>query len=65
MRTLTAPDAFARSAFERIIARRPTAAELSHCREFLQARTASATPIRVREALVTVLFNHNDFVTIR
>ena len=59
------PDAFARSAFERIIARRPTAAELSHCREFLQARTASSTPIRAREALVTVLFNHNDFVTIR
>ena len=59
------PDAFARSAFERIIARRPTAAELDHCREFLLARTANSTAIRAREALVTVLFNHNDFVTIR
>lgn len=59
------PDAFARSAFERILARRPTAEEMSHCREFLQARTENATAIRAREALVTVLFNHNDFVTIR
>ena len=59
------PDAFARSAFERIIARRPTAGEVKHCREFLEARTASSTAIRAREALVTVLFNHNDFVTIR
>ena len=57
--------AFARTAFEHILARHPRPDELKHCREFLETRTQSSTSARAREALVTVLFNHNDFVTIR
>jgi hypothetical protein len=57
--------AFARAAFEHILARHPKPDELEHCREFLETRTQSSTSARAREALVTVLFNHNDFVTIR
>jgi hypothetical protein len=57
--------AFARAAFEHILARHPKPDELKHCREFLETRTQSSTSARAREALVTVLFNHNDFVTIR
>jgi hypothetical protein len=58
-------DAFARTAFERILARHPKPDELKLCREFLDAQMQSSTSARAREALVTVLFNHNDFVTIR
>jgi len=58
-------DAFARAAFARILARHPKPDELKHCREFLETRTQSSSALRAREALVTVLFNHNDFVTIR
>ncbi len=82
------PDqAFVLSAFEQILGRNPTPAELSECRSFLksQAETlhdpakltaitggakavtpASTDPIqRARENLALVLYNHNDFVTIR
>jgi hypothetical protein len=55
-------DQFARAAFEQILSRHPKAEELKVCREFL-AKNAAAE--RARENLVTVLFNHNDFVTIR
>jgi hypothetical protein len=58
-------DAFAGAAFEHILARHPKPDELKLCREFLQTRTQNSTSTRAREALVTVLFNHNDFVTIR
>ena len=44
-------------------AREATAEELSACRQFLA--DAKTTPDRAREDLVVVLFNHNDFVTIR
>jgi hypothetical protein len=57
--------AFARAAFEHILARHPKPDELKHCREFLETRTPNSTSARAREALVTVLFNHSDFVTIR
>jgi hypothetical protein len=65
---------FVRVAFTRILARPPTREELRLCEDFLNGR-AALTPIsnspatrsatRSRENLVLVLFNHNDFVTIR
>jgi hypothetical protein len=80
-------DAFIERAFERVLGRRPVAAELAECRQFLRSQTAllarpegltsfsdgattavaaAADPAaRARENLVHVLFNHNDFVTIR
>ncbi len=66
--------AFTRAAFERILARRATDEEAAACSEFLQ-RNAKAAPAgdngklepreRARKRLVQVLFNHNDFITIR
>ena len=56
--------AFTRRAFQTILARRPSAAELKLCRDFLAAR-GPATPERTRQNLVNVLLNHNDFLTIR
>ncbi|MFM7071246.1 MAG: PSD1 and planctomycete cytochrome C domain-containing protein [Planctomycetota bacterium] len=73
-------------AFERVLGRRPTAAEIRECRDFLaeQSKAASqpAGPVfppgmpirrppaadpaqRAFEDLVHVLYNHNEFVTIR
>ena len=51
-------EAFVNAAFIRILAREPKADELTLCKEFL------ANGAR-RENLVMVLFNHNEFVTIR
>jgi Protein of unknown function (DUF1553) len=57
-------------AFQRILARRPTPEESCECQGFL-AGTVSAntntgkTFSRAAENLVLVLFNHNDFVTVR
>ena len=56
---------FARRAFVRILARQPVAEELRLCLEFLSIQTSLSTSVRSREALVTVLFNHHDFLTIR
>jgi len=56
---------FARRAFERILARHPKSEELKLCREFLEQRVKSSSADRAREQLVVVLFNHNDFVTVR
>ncbi len=69
--------AFVASAFERVLGRLPTAAERSECLAGL-ARLAAAfegeTPAgpavpgaeaRARAAILHVLLNHNDFVTIR
>jgi hypothetical protein len=58
-------EAFARRAFERILARHPGPEELKLCREFLETRLKNSSLERAQEALVTVLFNHNDFVTVR
>jgi hypothetical protein len=55
-------DAFIVAGFERILARPPTPEEASACRAFL---ADAKDPARGRENLVIVLFNHNDFVTIR
>jgi len=54
-------EAFVRSAFAQILARRPTAEETRLGREFLAATAKD----RARENLVLVLLNHNDFVTVR
>jgi hypothetical protein len=65
---------FVDSAFERILSRVPTEAERSECLSgllrlvsaFASEGTMTATPeTRARSALVHVLLNHNDFVTIR
>src|SRR5687767_3673778 len=55
---LPCDDTFIPAAFERILARAPTADELRLCSEFLNGDKS-------RENLILVLFNHSDFVTIR
>jgi hypothetical protein len=57
------PEAFVRQAYLRVLARRPSAAEMEACRAFLSDPAIAAA--RARENLVGVLFNHNDFVTVR
>jgi hypothetical protein len=57
-------------AFQRILARRPTDAERQSCVEFfgpapVSAEIAEKSFARAAENLVLVLFNHNDFVTVR
>ncbi len=52
--------AFVLSAFESVLSRRPSEAELKTCVEFLRESTPET-----RESLIRVLFNHNDFVAIR
>ena len=54
---------FIEAAFIRILCRAPTPKESAACAEFLQRRQAN--PQRARVHLVKVLFNHNDFVTVR
>jgi len=56
---------FIASAFHRVLARPATAKETETCRDFLAAQAKSSSKERSRENLVLVLFNHNDFVTIR
>jgi hypothetical protein len=54
-------EAFAEDAFLTILGRKPSAGEREECAAFLR----DAGPGGGREGLVRVLFNHNDFVTIR
>jgi hypothetical protein len=54
-------EAFVVTAFRHVLGRPPTADEARECETFLK----SAAPATARERLVHVLFNHNDFVTIR
>lgn len=59
---------FLDEAFLAILGREPKAEEARLCREFVGANESGddrASPLRARERLVTVLLNHNDFVTIR
>lgn len=56
-------EGFVRRAFLRVLARTATGEEVAACREFLN--DPKVTPERARENLIIVLFNHNDFVTIR
>ncbi len=66
--------AFVDSAFERILGRAPTEAERAECANGLvrlaeafavEAKNAAPPEARARSALVHVLLNHNDFVSIR
>jgi hypothetical protein len=54
-------DALVRLAFERLLTRQPTSAELDECLAFLKEQNG----VDARAALVHVLMNHNDFITIR
>lgn len=61
-------DAFIDEAFLAILGREPKAEEIALCREFVGENESGgdqASPLRARERLVTVLLNHNDFVTVR
>ena len=53
--------AFVQAAFRCVLGRPPTPAEADECVQFLVA----AEPVKSRERLIHVLFNHHDFVTIR
>ncbi len=60
--------AFTVAAFEQVLSRAPSAAELAECTTFLQERSSLAAPesaLRAREGLVHALMNHHEFVTIR
>jgi len=54
------PPAFVREAFRSILLREPSEAEQKECLAFLREH-----PETGQQRLLTVLFNHNDFVTIR
>jgi hypothetical protein len=56
-------EAFVRGAFLRVLARAASDEEVKACEAFLADPSHPAG--RGREDLITVLFNHNDFVTIR
>ena len=72
--TSATDEEFVRHVFQQVLARRPKREELQRCMEFLAATpkvqaiahsAAAPGPVRQRENLVLVLFNHNDFVTVR
>jgi len=58
---------FVNLAFERLLTRPPTPAELARCLEFLQrdAPASNDAMLRDRSSLIHALMNHNDFITIR
>ena len=56
---------FILAAYEQILTRRPTEEELAACRDFLAKESELAKADSARASLVHVLFNHNDFVTVR
>ena len=60
------PSAFIVAAHEQILGRGPTDSEKTLCIEFLTAMTEQTVDTaRLRESLVRVLLNHNDFLSIR
>jgi len=60
------PEAFIRKAFVRVLSRLASEDEVAACQAFwAQQLQELKDEGRVRESLVRVLFNHNDFVTIR
>jgi hypothetical protein len=57
---------FVTAAFERLLGRAPTAAELAASTQFVAEQQGHYnSEARARQSLVHVLVNHNDFVTIR
>ena len=64
--TGTTPEAFIKQAFLHVLSRPASAEEVEACQAFWTQQMAETKSVeRVRESLVRVLFNHNDFVTIR
>jgi Protein of unknown function (DUF1553)/Protein of unknown function (DUF1549)/Planctomycete cytochrome C len=59
-----ADSAFIAAVFARILGREATGEEAAECVRYLKPQPG-APASRLRESLVHVLFNHNDFVTIR
>ncbi|MSU35630.1 MAG: DUF1553 domain-containing protein [Pedosphaera sp.] len=64
------PDRAVGDAFRYVLARSPTAGELRECHCFLESQSQPVSPEagrsnRALENLALVLFNHNDFVTVR
>ena len=59
------PDEFVRRAYLRVLARDPKPEEAKLCAEFLTAEEHKTSGPRARQNLMLVLFNHNDFVTVR
>lgn len=61
--------AFISAAFEQILTRSPTEAELKACVSHLTPENPAdgmpADPARLRESLVRAILNHNDFIAIR
>jgi hypothetical protein len=57
---------FVTAAFERLLSRAPTAAELTASTQFVtEQQAAYSSEARAHQSLVHVLLNHNDFVSIR
>ena len=61
----TDPALFAREAIAAVLARPARDSEIKLCQDFLSTQERDAPPGRARENLILVLFNHNDFITIR
>jgi hypothetical protein len=59
------PDGFIDAAYRRVLARDPKPEEKRLCEGFLLSEEKKSSRARARQNLVLVLFNHNDFVTIR
>lgn len=62
---LAAEKDFVGAAYRKVLAREPKPEEAKLCAEFLTNEEKKSNPERARQNLVLVLFNHNDFVTIR
>lgn len=58
-------DKFAAQAFELVLCRKPSAAELDACKTFLVRLEEVSPKGPARTRLVHALFNHNDFINIR
>jgi len=56
---------FVNLAYRKMLARPPAADELKLCLEFLQQPKPGAAKGSRRDNLILVLFNHNDFLTVR
>lgn len=56
---------FVKEAITTILARSAKDSELKLCRDFLVKQEQESSAERARQNLVMVLFNHNDFITIR
>jgi hypothetical protein len=63
LKDVAEPGAFVEAAYLRVLARRPAKDEIQACVGFL--KDSSVEKGRARENLIVVLFNHNDFVTVR